>query len=229
MLASNKRISRVLHMSQRNWILLAGLLIVLLASVGFWDELNLFRQGETEVALVEEDQFLKNETVTPSLSAELLSEQSLSPEPLPEEYQDYISQFETGDKLRHLVKDAANLSDQEKALKMQQVQQEIDKLKQAEKLSQVEYLMLQLALLKLSPDSEKAKQQSVQLIEQYRQIAAERQQEFINNPDPQFKDYKLREKAIVAEIMSMQVFPDGLTKEEYLARRLAEAREAAYQ
>ena len=29
--------------------------------------------------------------------------------------------------------------------------------------------------------------------------------------------------------MNMEVFPDGLTKEEYLARRLAEAREVTYQ
>ena len=107
-----------------------------------------------------------------------------------------MAQFETGNSIRQLVKTADDLSDDEKASKIDEIENQINDLKDEQKLSNVEHLMLQLALLKLSSDPEQAKQQSEEIIAQYRQLAAERNQEFISNPSPQFKAYKSREKRL---------------------------------
>jgi hypothetical protein len=44
-------------------------------------------------------------------------------------------------------------------------------------------------------------------------------------PDPQFESYKVRESQIVNEVMAMETIPDGLSRDEYLRRRLQSARE----
>ena len=44
-------------------------------------------------------------------------------------------------------------------------------------------------------------------------------------PDPRFESYKIRESEIVSEVMAMQAIPDGLSRDEYLRRRLQSARE----
>jgi hypothetical protein len=40
-----------------------------------------------------------------------------------------------------------------------------------------------------------------------------------------FQLYKVREREIVAEVMALQSIPDGLSREEYLRRRLQAERE----
>lgn len=43
--------------------------------------------------------------------------------------------------------------------------------------------------------------------------------------DPMFQLYKVRESQIVAETLSLQTIPNGLSRDEYLRRRLQAERE----
>ena len=52
-----------------------------------------------------------------------------------------------------------------------------------------------------------------------------RSQQAAAQSDPMFQLYKVRESQVVAEVMSLQTIPDGLSREEYLRRRLQAERE----
>lgn len=212
-------------MSRQILIVISGVVIVvsilLLNHLGVFDSENtgMIDKASPQKTIAEENTIEESTT----LSAD-------EPDNLSPKYLAYISQLEAGDDIRRLVKDAANLNDEDKQIKVDEINKQISELEKAEKISKVEHLMLQLALVKLSAENEEqAKQKSQHLITQFQQLSAERTQAYINNPSPKFKDYKSREKTIVAEVMAMEVFPDGLTREEYLAQRLAEARQASYQ
>ena len=63
------------------------------------------------------------------------------------------------------------------------------------------------------------------LQEHYQQQGERKQAEWEARADPELGLYKAREREIVDEVMSMTTIPDGLTRDEYLRRRLQSARE----
>lgn len=63
------------------------------------------------------------------------------------------------------------------------------------------------------------------LQDHYRQQGVRKQAEWEARTDPEFELYKAREREIVAEVMSLTAIPDGLTRDEYLRKRLQQARE----
>ncbi|WP_105101945.1 hypothetical protein [Microbulbifer pacificus] len=67
------------------------------------------------------------------------------------------------------------------------------------------------------------------LLDEYRQ----RTQHSVDAYDPYqdvpgFAEYKALERKIVAEVRALDRFPDGMSRDEYLRKRLQEAREQAY-
>ena len=63
------------------------------------------------------------------------------------------------------------------------------------------------------------------LQEHYQQQGERKQAEWEARADPELDLYKAREREIVNEVMAMTTIPDGLTRDEYLRRRLQSARE----
>jgi hypothetical protein len=63
------------------------------------------------------------------------------------------------------------------------------------------------------------------LQEHYQRQGERKQAEWEARSDPDLELYKAREREIVDEVMAMTTIPDGLTREEYLRRRLQSARE----
>ncbi len=63
------------------------------------------------------------------------------------------------------------------------------------------------------------------LQEHYQQQGERKQAEWEARADPELELYKAREREIVDEVMAMTTIPDGLTRDEYLRRRLQSARE----
>jgi hypothetical protein len=63
------------------------------------------------------------------------------------------------------------------------------------------------------------------LQEHYQQQGERKQAEWEARADPELGLYKAREREIVDEVMAMTTIPDGLTRDEYLRRRLQSARE----
>ncbi|WP_196140297.1 hypothetical protein [Aliikangiella sp. G2MR2-5] len=180
-------------------------------------ELSKPLKDKAEFPLINEDKDKLSENLLEGVKDERLAK-----------YKEYQSIFETRSKLRTLVNEAEGMDDATREAKLEEVEKELNYLKKQDKISYSEMLMLKLALLKLNPDQDKAKMIGEELVAEYKKVADERNQAFINNPNPQFKDYKSMEKSIVSEVMKMETFPDGLSREEYLARRLAEARKKAY-
>ncbi len=144
------------------------------------------------------------------------------------EYQNYQSLFKSRERFREFFENVDQLDDVTKQQELAELNEEVDSLNQQQRISDAESLMMKLALLKLYPDSEQAKQISLALVQKYRAISDARLQFYIDNPDPQFKDYKQRESEVVREVMDMSVYPDGLTRDQYLAKRLAEIRKQVY-
>ncbi|WP_308363811.1 MULTISPECIES: hypothetical protein [unclassified Microbulbifer] len=69
-----------------------------------------------------------------------------------------------------------------------------------------------------------------ELVESYRQKSQQSAEEYDPYEDvPGFAEYKEMEAQIVREVQQMTTFPDSMSKQEYLRRRLQEAREKAYQ
>ncbi len=63
------------------------------------------------------------------------------------------------------------------------------------------------------------------LQQHYQQQGERKQAEWEARSDPELELYKAREREIVDEVMAMTTIPDGLTRDEYLRRRLQSARE----
>lgn len=68
-----------------------------------------------------------------------------------------------------------------------------------------------------------------ELLDEYRQRAQRSTEAYNPYEDvPGFAEYKALERKIVAEVRELDRFPDGMSREEYLRKRLQEAREQAY-
>lgn len=106
----------------------------------------------------------------------------------------------------------------------------IDALEAQGELALSEALLMQLGLIRATESDEATqKMQAQRLIERYQQISAEREARLAAQPDPNFERYKAEEKRIVEEVLALQSIPDGLSRDEYLRRRLQEARERSFQ
>lgn len=108
----------------------------------------------------------------------------------------------------------------------------VDDYARAGQMSAGEAFLLQAALIKANlPAGAEQTDRLAQLAERYRDDATRREAAWTARQarDPQFHDYKAREAAIVAEVMALAAIPDGLTRDEYLRRRLQQAREQAYE
>lgn len=107
----------------------------------------------------------------------------------------------------------------------------IDGYERIGQMSAGEALMLRIALIRAgSADDADTATRIAEMTERYR-TATERREaawEARQNSDPRFQDYKLRERAVVAEVMALREIPGGLSRDEYLRRRLEQERVRAY-
>ena len=93
-----------------------------------------------------------------------------------------------------------------------------------------EALALKLAWLERnSADKASFDRAAKDLLETYRQRAEKAGGQYDPHRDvPGFSEYKSMERKIVEEVQAMQNFPDDMTRDEYLRKRLQQAREQAY-
>jgi len=104
--------------------------------------------------------------------------------------------------------------------------QELSRIEQAGGMSAGETFLLRAGLIRATePDQQRQAAQLRALKERYEADSRQRNAQATGQSDPMFQLYKVREREIVAEVMSLQTIPDGLTREEYLRRRLQQERE----
>lgn len=132
---------------------------------------------------------------------------------------------------RQFFDQAARLSAAERERRAQALQQDIDAYERAGELSAGETVLLRVALVRATvADPARQAEQVEALAARYRGEAERRNAQWLERQahDPRFRDYKRREREIVAEVMAMGAIPNGLSRNEYLRQRLQAERERAY-
>ncbi len=130
---------------------------------------------------------------------------------------------------RSFVSGATELSPAQRESQAQALREQIETYEQRSELAMSESLLLQLGLIQLTTDDEQTqKDQATALVARYKVISAEREAKAAT-PSAEFQRYKVDEKRIVEEVLSMDSIPDGLSRDEYLRQRLQQAREQHYQ
>ena len=130
---------------------------------------------------------------------------------------------------RSFASRAAELSPAQRASQAQALREQIERYEQRNELAMSESLLLQLGLIKLTTDDEQAQtDQAAALVARYQALSAEREAKAAQ-PSAEFQRYKHDEKRFVEEVLRMDSFPDGLSRDEYLRQRLQQAREQHYQ
>ncbi|QWP76001.1 hypothetical protein J5226_20725 [Lysobacter sp. K5869] len=135
------------------------------------------------------------------------------------------------DEAKRFFSDAKTLGPAERERRAQTLRAQIDRYEQADELSAGETMLLRVGLIQATVPDEAQQALMVQrLAQQYRAQARAREQAWVEQQahDPKFQAYKRSEAQIVAETLKMQRFPDGLTRDEYLRRRLQAERERIY-
>jgi hypothetical protein len=114
----------------------------------------------------------------------------------------------------------------ERSARGQEIAALITRYEAAGEVAAAEALTLRMALVRETvADPAEQVEAIAALQDHYRQQGVRKQAEWEARADPEFGIYKAREREIVAEVMSLTTIPDGLTRDEYLRRRLQQARE----
>jgi hypothetical protein len=130
------------------------------------------------------------------------------------------------EKAREFFAHAAALPAQERQRQAKDLERELSILESAGGLSAGETFLVRTGLIRETvTDPAQQAMQLKALQERYRSESSRRVAQASARPDPAFESYKIRESQIVAEVMALQTIPDGLTRDEYLRRRLQAARE----
>lgn len=121
---------------------------------------------------------------------------------------------------------APGLPPDEARQRAERLSQELSRMEQAGGMSAGETFLMRAGLIRATePDEQRQAEQLRALKERYETDSRRRNLQASAQSDPMFELYKVREREIVAEVMSMQTIPDGLSRDEYLRRRLQAARE----
>lgn len=162
----------------------------------------------------------------PVASAPSASDGPVSPDhPMIKNYASYM-QFQQ--RTRAYFDEAGGRSLEERRRGAAEISREIAAQEADGKLLPVEALFLNIAILKhTSASEEEFKAAAERITAEFRAQAERLEAERIAqaNADPRFVSYKAREAAIVQEAMAM---PEGPARDEYLRRRLEDARIEAY-
>lgn len=125
---------------------------------------------------------------------------------------------------REFFAQAPALPPDEARRRAETISKELTRIERAGGMSAGEIFLIRAGLIRATePDEQQQAAQLRALKERYE--ADSRQRSAQPQSDPMFELYKVRESEIVAEVMAMQTIPDGLSREEYLRRRLQTARE----
>ena len=144
----------------------------------------------------------------------------------PAELDRYQGQNVFTDEVRDFFDSAEDLSDEERELRAAALRKRIAEQERGGGLLPAEALMLKLALLRVTIDDPAVlDHESRGLTESYQEAQAARAP---TPADPRFETYKQRESEVVREVLALEEIPGGLTREEYLRRRLRDLRSEVY-
>ena len=143
----------------------------------------------------------------------------------------YRSRQEFEQEARNFLRDASKLDDNTRNTRALALSREINRREQNREFSAGEAIMLRVGLIHAAVENESERIRQVQtLVTRYREQSAQRERAFQaqQRRDAQFQQYKAQEARIVSEVLSMQYYPDGMGRDDYLRQRLQEARVTIY-
>lgn len=132
---------------------------------------------------------------------------------------------------RDFLRDAPTLDDSTRLARARALSGEIDRREQNRELSADEAVMLRIGLIHAAvSDQRERARQAQEVVDRYRDQTAARQRAYLaqQQRDAQFQAYKAQEARIVSEVLAMQSYPGGLSRDDYLRQRLQAARETIY-
>lgn len=130
------------------------------------------------------------------------------------------------ERARAFFAQAPGLPPEEARQQADEIARELSRIEQAGGLSAGETFLIRAGLIQATvADEQQRKEQIRALRERYETEAQRRSAQAPEQADPMFELYKVREGQIVAEVMAMETIPDGLSRDEYLRRRLQAERE----
>jgi hypothetical protein len=139
---------------------------------------------------------------------------------------DVAERAQFNEQARAFFANAGQMTPEDRLHEAQQLELELTRLEQAGGLSAGETLLVRAGLIReVVPAGAQQDAQLQALQERYRAETQRRVATARARPDPQFGSYKVRESEIVNEVMAMETIPDGLSRNEYLRRRLQSERE----
>lgn len=154
--------------------------------------------------------------------------QSTSVQHLPstDEPVDIADRASFNEQAREFFAQAPALPPDEARRRAQLLSQQLSRIERAGGMSAGETFLLHAGLIRAAePDEQQQAAQIRALRERYELEGRQRTAQASPPSDPMFQLYKVRESEIVAEVASLQTVPDGLSRDEYLRRRLQQARE----
>lgn len=130
------------------------------------------------------------------------------------------------ERAREFFAQAPALSPAEARQRAEDLSQELSRIEQAGGLSAGETFLIRAGLIRATVADEQQQMAQIRALkDRYEADARQRNAVASGQSDPMFDLYKVREGQIVAEVMSLSTIPNGLTREEYLRRRLQTERE----
>lgn len=121
---------------------------------------------------------------------------------------------------------APALSVAERTARAKEIEAGVEEYERRGELSASEALLLRIALIhEAVADPSQQAQQIAAVEDRYRVETQRRQAAHAAQRDPMFELYKLRESAIVTNVMAMREIPGGLSRDEYLRQQLQSERE----
>lgn len=142
----------------------------------------------------------------------------------------YLEREQFNERARRFFADAAHSDAPARAREAEWIESAIGRYERERHLSAGEAMNLRLGLVEASglPDAERAERMAA-IVTAYAREGERREAQWAaqQRGDAAFAQYKSREQAIVADVMAMARIPDGLSRDEYLRRRLEAERIAA--
>lgn len=129
---------------------------------------------------------------------------------------------------RAFVRDAPDLDDATRMARARALSQDIDRREQNRELSGDEAMMMRVGLIQVAvKDPRERVVQIREVIDRHTQQTAARQRAVLAQQQTaaKLKDYKAQEARIVSEVLAMQSYPNGMSRDDYLRQRLQDARD----
>lgn len=142
----------------------------------------------------------------------------------------YLEREQFNERARRFFAETVRRDEPARAREAQWIEAAIGRYERERHLSAGEAMNLRLGLVEVSelPDAERAERMA-DIVLRYERDGERREAQWAaqQRGNAAFAQYKSREQAIVAEVTAMTRIPDGLSRDEYLRRRLEAERVAA--